>query len=83
MTFSLKGKAAAAILTRGQGSSEAGRHSARGRLRPRKLAVWMLGEGEGVGDSILVLTEEREMEEGRLVDSGRSRGDDGIEEARE
>jgi hypothetical protein len=43
----------------------------------------MLGEGEGVGDSILVLTEEREMEEGRLVDSGRSRGDDGIEEARE
>jgi hypothetical protein len=45
--------------------------------------VGMLGEGEGVGDSILVLTEEREIAEGRLIDSAHARGDDGIGEARE
>jgi hypothetical protein len=38
--------------------------------------VGMLGEGEGIGDSILVLTEEREMV--GLVGSARGLGDNGI-----
>jgi hypothetical protein len=39
----------------------------------------MLGEGKGVADSILILTEEREMVEGRLIGRASARGDDGIE----
>jgi hypothetical protein len=41
--------------------------------------VGMLGEGKGVADSILILTEEREMVEGRLIGRASARGDDGIE----
>jgi hypothetical protein len=43
----------------------------------------MLGEGEGVGHSILVLTEEREMAEGQLIGSARGQADDGVGEPRE
>jgi hypothetical protein len=46
-------------------SEEAHWHSACGRLWPWELGVGMLGGGDGVGDSILVLTEEQEMAEGR------------------
>jgi hypothetical protein len=45
-------------------SSEAPWIFAWGQLRPCELAVGMLGEGEGVVDSILILTEEREMMKG-------------------
>jgi hypothetical protein len=45
--------------------------------------VVMLKEGEGVDDSILVPTEEREMVEGRLVGSAHGRGDNGVGEARD
>jgi hypothetical protein len=45
--------------------------------------VVTLEEGEGVNDSILVLTEEREMVEGRLIGSARGRGDNGVGEARD
>jgi hypothetical protein len=45
--------------------------------------VGTLGEEERVGDSILVLTEEREMVEGWLIGSARGRADDGIGEPRE
>jgi hypothetical protein len=47
-------------------------HSACGRLRPHELTVGMLGEGEGVGDSILVLIEEREMVEEHIVTIARA-----------
>jgi hypothetical protein len=39
----------------------------------------MLGEGEGVADSILILTEEQEMAEGRLIGRASARGDYGVE----
>jgi hypothetical protein len=46
-------------------------HFASGRLQPRELTVGMMGEGHGVGDSILVLIEEREMAEGQASDCRR------------
>jgi hypothetical protein len=39
----------------------------------------MLGDGEGVADSILILIEEQEMVEGRLIDRASARGHDGVE----
>jgi hypothetical protein len=41
------------------------------------------GDGEGNDNSIVVLTEEREMAEGWLISSARARGLDGVGEARE
>jgi hypothetical protein len=40
--------------------------------------VGLLGEGEGGGDSILVLTMEQEMAEVHLIGSAHGQGDDGI-----
>jgi hypothetical protein len=54
-----------------------------GRLWPRELTVVMLEEGEAVDDSILVLTEEREMVEGQLVGSAHSREENDVGEARD
>jgi hypothetical protein len=60
-------------------SSEARWIFAWGQLRPCELTVGMLGEGEGVVVSILILTEEREMMKGRLIGHAGAQGDDGIE----
>jgi hypothetical protein len=40
---------------------------------PPELAVGILVEGEGIGDSVLVLTEEQEMTEGQLIGGARAR----------
>jgi hypothetical protein len=60
-------------------SSEAHQIFVWGQLRPWELAVGMLGEGEGVVDSILNCTEEREMAEGQLIGHASAQGDDGVE----
>jgi hypothetical protein len=38
-----------------------------------------VGRGEGVTDSILNLTEEREMAEGQLIGRASAQGDNGVE----
>jgi hypothetical protein len=47
------------------------------------MVMLMLEEGEVVDDSILVLIEEREMVEGRLIGSAHGQGDNGVGEARD
>jgi hypothetical protein len=47
------------------------------------MVMLMLEEGEVVDDSILVLIEELEMVEGRLIGSAHGQGDNGVGEARD